>query len=65
MYELPKHRIHIAAIQETHIPYDMEIARGSYVIITSAAIRTENNNKQPLGMYQGGVEIIIRNDLKT
>ena len=63
MYELQKHRIQIEDIQETHIPHDMETTRGSYLITTSAAIKTENN-KQPLGMYQGGVAIIIHNDLK-
>ena len=47
-YELQKNRIHIGGIEETHIPLEIETARGSYKITTSAATSAESRNKQKL-----------------
>ena len=57
--ELQKHKIHIAAIQETHIPYDQNYKLNGYRIITCKAKEQEIN-----GMAIGGVAILIREELE-
>lgn len=68
LHELQRRKIHIALIQETHIPHDIEIARNGYKIITSAAIpdslKPEQQKIGQQGMYQGGVAIIIHADMQ-
>ena len=41
--ELQKRKIHIAGIQETHIPLGIEFARNGYSVITSSATHTQRN----------------------
>ena len=56
---LRKNKIHIAAIQETHIPYDQNYKLNGYRIITCKAKEQEIN-----GMAIGGVAILIREELE-
>ena len=58
---LRKNKIHIAAIQETHIPHDQNYKLNGYRIITTKAL-INTGNKQ--GMAEGGVAILIHEDLE-
>ena len=54
-------KIHIAAIQETHLAHDASYIMNGYRIITSAS---EKHPEQPLtGMTKGGVAILIHTEL--
>ena len=55
--ELQRRKVHNDAIQETHIPHGLDIARNGYRIITSAALPGRAKPEQ-YGMYQGGVAIL-------
>jgi len=62
-HELQKQHIHIAAIQETHIPHDLSYARNGYRVITTAERKTNSKNINT-GMYQGGVAILVHEELQ-
>ena len=47
-----RNKIHIAAIQETHIPHGQNYLINGYRVITSDAIKDINNHKS--GMSVGG-----------
>jgi len=54
-------KIHIAAIQETHLAHDTSYIMNGYRIITSAS---KKHPEQPLtGMTKGGVAILIHTEL--
>ena len=55
-------KIHIAAIQETHIPKDYNYKYNGYRIITSASKNTTGNNTN--GMTRGGVAIMIHQEME-
>merc|ERR1712112_289535 len=56
---LAKNKIHIAMIQETHIPKDLNYMMGNYRIITSAA---ERNNET--GLVTGGTAVPIHESIQ-
>jgi len=63
--QLPKKKIHIEIIQETHIPRDLNYEINGYRIITSAA--TPNPRKTPEhdipGKYIDGAEIALHHEM--
>ena len=59
---LRRNQIHIAAIQETHIPHSLNYISDGYRVITTASTRIQN--EQPLGLTTGGVAILIHNELE-
>jgi len=63
--QLTKKKIHIAIIQETHIPRNLNYEKNGYRIITAAA--TPNPKKTPEndipGKYIAGVAIAIHNEM--
>ena len=64
--QLLRRKIHIAMIQETHIPRNSEYTWGEYRIITSAAIRNPKNKTRPTNYWsthRGGVAIAIHQEL--
>ena len=63
MRELQKQHIHIASIQETHIPHDLSYTRNGYRVITTAERKTNSKNINT-GMYQGGVAILVHEELQ-
>jgi len=58
---IQQRKIHIAAIQETHIPYDQNFKLSGYRIITSKAIQ-QNAGQQ--GIATGGVAILVHEELE-
>jgi len=58
LHELQKRKVHIAAIQDTHIPHGLDFARNGYRIITSEANPNDAKHEKQ-GLYHGGVAIII------
>jgi len=56
-----KQKIHIEAIQETHIPHDHNYKFNGYRIITTNAIPNSGNNQ---GIAEGGVSILIHEELE-
>ena len=62
--EIKKRQVHIAEIQETQIPHDLDIIKEDYRIITSAARPNEERHAKQYGMYQGGVAILIHEDMQ-
>ena len=64
MHELQKQHIHIAAIQETHIPNDLSYTRNGYRAITAAKRKTNIENINT-GMYQVGVAILVHGKLNA
>ena len=52
--ELQRHKIHIAEIQETHIPHDVDPMGNRYKIPAKAAQKTEAGQNTQHCMYQGG-----------
>ena len=58
-----RNQIHIAAIQETHIPHSLNYVNDGYRIITTAS--TKIHDAQPLGLTVGVVAILIRNELEN
>ena len=65
---LLRKKIHIAAIQETHIPRDLNYKLNGYRIITSAAIRetnlSEKHENTNRGLPNAGVAILIHEELE-
>ena len=62
---LQHNKIHIAAIQETHIPGDYNYKLNGYHIITSAAIHEQcAKRNQQIGIPTGGVAILIHEELE-
>ena len=61
---ITRDKIHIAAIQETHVPHGQDYTYNGYRIITSAAQKenTINNHLKP-GMHIGGVAILVQEEL--
>jgi len=59
--ELLRNKIHLAAIQETHIAHGQNYLHNGYRIITSAAIKNTSENKP--GMSEGGVAILIHENI--
>ena len=62
-HEPHRGRIHIAAIQETHIPNDQPYVENGYRVITTAARKTNSANNIK-GMCQGGVAILVFGDMQ-
>lgn len=58
---LQRHKIHIAAIQETHIPVGQNYKLNGYRIITTSEI-IKPGNKQ--GIAEGGVAVLIHEDIE-
>ena len=56
-------KIHIAAIQETHIPHDLDYTLNGYRIITSAIKQIPEQTNPQTGLHIGGVAILIHEDL--
>ena len=56
---LRKHKIHIASIQETHIPHNQNYKLNGYRIITSKA-----ETQETTGMPVGGVAILVHEDIE-
>ena len=63
MRERHRNRIRIAAIQETHIPQCQSYVENGYRAITTAERKTNSANIIK-GMYQGGVSILVREDMQ-
>ena len=63
--QLIKNKIHIAGIQETHIPFGGILAIGTYKLITSASIRNARYTPEAShrGTHIGGVAIAIRREM--
>ena len=66
--QLTKRKIHIALIQETHIPRDLQYAKNEYCIITSAETKTPKNTKNApgepnTGRYIAGVAIAVHHEI--
>ena len=62
---LQRNKIHIAEIQETHIPHDQNYKYNGYRIIASAATQETYINKQPTkGLPIAGVAILIHEELE-
>jgi len=61
---LISHKIRIAAIQETHIPHDLNYTLNGYKITTSDATnQTPEQTNQQTGLHIGGTEILIHEEL--
>ena len=58
MHELQRHKAHIAAIREKHIPNDLEFARNGCIE------NLESANNAQMGMYDRGVAILLHADMK-
>ena len=62
---LTYNKIHIAAVQETHIPQVQNYRLNEYRIITSPVIEaTEVNRNKRAGLHEGGVTISIHEELE-
>ena len=63
IHELQKREIHISAIQETHIPRGISYILNVYRVIATESRKTNSENIKD-GMYQGGVVILIHENLQ-
>ena len=62
---LLKNKIHIAAIQETHIPRDLNYKINGYRIITTAATQENKEHDHPnRGLPTAGVAILVHEELE-
>jgi len=61
--QLTQQKIHIASIQETHIPRNHSFTNYNYKIITSGAKRTGTCKQTGKGLHQGGVATLIHQDI--
>ena len=62
---LLRNKIHIAAIQETHIPRDLDYKLNGYRIITTAAMQENKEHDRPnWGLSTAGVAILVHEELE-
>jgi len=62
--QLTRQKIHIATVQETHIPHSRPFKHQNYKIITTGALRTGTCKHTGKGLHHGGVATLIHQALE-